>query len=225
MKRLLVFVVACAPPPPPQAPPLAAVRSTDLPALYASLFEVGRHWTQPARAELRWNDGSGVERATSNGTVTCWVDSARAVRGGRVARIACHTAVRDRSVLELDATGEPTDSPAGLYVGTATGLWQVEPSFGGEFTNDIAALVPEQRLLAAQPTPGKLRDAEGVHEVVVERADSAWCFLRAYDLDACPGGWSLCLREGDGIVGGSMFQWGVDTRLVVFGDGIAEPQP
>src|ERR1700733_3936595 len=114
--------------PPPQAPPLAAVRSTDLPALFASLFGAGRQWTQPARAELRWNDGSGVERATSNGTVTCWVDSARAVRGGRVARIACHTAVRDRSVLELDATGEPTDSPAGLYVGTATGLWQVEPS-------------------------------------------------------------------------------------------------
>jgi hypothetical protein len=217
---VLVLIAACGtarPPPRIVENVPAGVPHPDLPPLYAALFEAGQTWTFPLDAERRWDsgNGNGVERTTTAGTMTCTVTSARAIRGGRRAALACRPSVTDPEVLYLETTGDFVYSPSGDYVGTEDGLWKIDRFT--DFDDDIATLDRKLMLMSADPAARAPGFDDGVSSVRVRRLGDDWCVTRMYDLDLAPAGWSLCFREGDGPVGGNEILQDSDSRLAHFG--------
>jgi hypothetical protein len=213
------LAAACGSPPSPrpsianaavEVPPPAGI-----PSLYVALFEPGRTWRFPLVAEQRWNDGSGVQRKTTTGTVTCEVAHPFELPGGWRAELECRPQAQDPDVLDMATNGDLVSSPSGTYVGTPDGLWEIS-RFGEDIKNDVGKLDPARRLLAASPAVQAPLRSDNT-SIEVTSVDGAWCYTQTYDLDGSSAGWSLCFREGDGLVGGNSFMWGVDTRLAYFG--------
>ncbi|MBX3159343.1 MAG: hypothetical protein KF773_25460 [Deltaproteobacteria bacterium] len=173
-----------------------------LPALYAGLFETGKSWKLPAEYVTSM-DG---QTSSAKGTMTCHVEEARAITGGKTARLAC------------DPDGvEAPDSPAGTYVGTPAGLWRVDDAFDGDATK----LDATKMLLAAAPKEGKVetKDTENPDHgsaVIVKAHAGGWC-ASSGSWGGDEGGWTLCLRDG-AVIGGAGFWAGGSTRDLYFGD-------
>src|SRR5688572_22275262 len=218
---VLVLIAACGTAPArPAAVENVAVglAHTDLPPLYAALFEAGRTWTFPLDAERRWDrgDGNGLERTTTTGTMTCTVTTARAIRGGRRAALVCRPEVADPEVLYLEADGDFVYSPSGEYIGTPGGLWRIERH--AEQDDDVATLDPERRLISADPAAHRSGFDDGMSSSRVRRLGDDWCVTRMYDLDLASAGWSLCFDGGgEGPVGGNEILQDSDARLAHFG--------
>src|SRR5690349_18418535 len=124
---LLLFACGTAPPAKPSignAAP-APAEPSGFPSLYAALFETGRRWEFPLTAEKRWNDGSGVQRKTTTGTVTCEVAHPFELPGGWRAELECRPHPQDPDVLDMATDGDLVSSPSGTYVGTPDGLWEI----------------------------------------------------------------------------------------------------
>jgi hypothetical protein len=200
----------------PATPP--RIGAPQLPAIYAKLFVGGTTWTFAATAEHGYDDGNGFQQEKQDGIVTCTITTVRKIRDGRVAELACGGGDDDVA----DAIHLP-DSPNGTFVGTAKGLWRVDDTFH----DDISTLDPEQMLIAATPVAYELEtkdpgdDRFGRTRSVVAQPDGSWC-INESSWGGDEGGWSLCLRAGVGLVGGTSFFGGGSTRDVYFGESVRD---
>jgi hypothetical protein len=190
---VIVALMACA-----AAPPAVTNRGTSghgLPALFAPLFREGASWR--FTAETRITDDNG-HHEIKPGAVTCAVS---------------HVRETDRRwVAELRCTGIETDqSIDGTLVATDTGLWHFD-HVAGETTPDTMAIAPH-------PTVGDHRHDldDGERETYsVSREGGDWCFTYSTN-QGDDRAWMLCIREHDGIVGGSSYFLGGQTKLTTFG--------
>jgi hypothetical protein len=178
-----------------------------LPPLYAQLFIEGAK-DFPAEKIVSSYGEHGPESEKEAGTITCTVSGVRAIKGGKVAQLAC------------EGTLSLPESPSGTYVGTAVGLWRADAD---EIGDDIAKLDPKEMLFAATPKKQHLESKDADSEVdsgraiIVEPHAGGWCAL-VTSWGGDEGGWQLCLRDGAGVIGGHGFFAGGESRDVYFGD-------
>jgi len=213
---VMIAVAACHAPPPagpvdvanttPAATPVPAP-SAKLPLLYADLFVDGATWTFPATAEKRHRDEFGVEYAsdTVHGTITCRISHAMVIRGGKRAQLDC---AADQVAFPL------TNPPNVVLVGTADGLWEAP----WEFNNDIASLDPRFIMLPPHPTEGRREIiADDFSQAIeIHKVGGGYCYIHRADGEW--EGWQLCVRAGDGVIGGAGFYLGAGAELFQFGE-------
>lgn len=175
----------------------------ELPPAYAGLF-VARELSFPAELVISMYGDHGPEQTSTKGTVACTISDVRAVADGKAMTLACSSA------LDLP------DSPAGTYVGTSQGLWRVTDG-------DVTKLDPARRLLPAQPVAARIEhkdpdpDMEAGDAIIVEAHGKDWCVTLA-SFGGDEGGWTMCVREGAGLVGGHGYFAGGSSRDLYFGD-------
>jgi hypothetical protein len=218
---------ACAsapPPPPPDAPaspataspsaspaPSATSASAPSPArapairpLFAPLFEASRTW----KYQVTSTDPTSKKKTTKQ--TTCRVDQVRAFATGTLSKIVC-----------ADDKGQPAsagESPAGIYLANAEGLWNVEnrpvEDLAKAREEDLASPRGEELVLKASPAAGNEKgnlpgrkenddeDGSWGYERKITREGDVWCstvhFLGGEETKA-----SICLREGTGPVRGT----------------------
>lgn len=183
----------------------ATAAEVSLPAHFAGLFVAGE---KSFRGELvtSHQEESGPVTEKTPGEVTCTIRDVRAIRGGKVAELACDG-------IEL------VNQISGTFVGTPTGLWKVESGFA----DDVARLDPAQALFGAVPAKARTEskdtdpDMEGGSAIVVEPHGGGWCVL-VTSWGGDEGGWQLCVQAGSGLIGGHGFFAGGESRDAYFGD-------
>lgn len=191
-------------------------------APYARLFGKDAHWEFPATAWL----GAGPPP-----TITCTVEGQRAFERARVGYLHC-AADRDLGPLSVAL-------PRFGIIATAAGLWFTEhlTTVSPVPDTEDAALVwakDEPMRLAAKPAPLSYQahaDATADADAIDGRIEAfahgdAWCVATQNALGGDAGQVLLCLRAGDGIVGGgvAMVSRGIVTGALSFGDAPPPPE-
>lgn len=183
--RLLLaplLVAACSSPKPPPATsqaPGPSVRNYPAP-LYAGLFVKGAQHTYTVEARQSYGD---EPEQTSTGSMTCTVTEVHELPAAVASRIEC--------LGDVPVVG---DSPGGVYVATAEGLWAVP---------DIPRVAPttaKHRLFAWPLVASELDEPDPANpgwgsRIVISQTGAGWCrdltFISGDDGDA-----RICVAGG-----------------------------
>jgi|JI10StandDraft_1071094.scaffolds.fasta_scaffold91433_3 hypothetical protein len=205
-----------APIPPPVAPAAAAASPR-----FDGLFYDGARWRFAVRVEqLAWDEGDPAADEHGNVLVvetseaTCAVTEVRTFDQGRASQVECAADTHYRIVELL----------AGEWVQTADGRWRDSTLPEGDSTD----LMPDDRILAAQPTPVSFEeelprsanDPGGSRSYRLERDGDAWCIHRTY----LGGGQSWLCLDDDGPLSGGVESEGGSSLLVTFERMTADDQ-
>jgi hypothetical protein len=191
---VIVAMMACAAAPPAVVTNRATAGHAP-PPLFAPLFRDGASWR--FTAETKVTDDSGHHEVRP-GVVTCSVHHARENAKTWIAELGC--------------SGIETDQPIDVtIVATAAGLWY--------FDHRPIELAPATMAIAARPEIGTHRHDLGSGETEsysVSREADHWCMTYATN-QGDDRAWMLCLDEHTGVVGGSSYFLGGQTKLTTFG--------
>ena len=192
---MIVALMACA------AAPTAVVTNRATvgrgpPRLFAPLFREGASWR--FTAETKITDDSGHHEVRP-GVVTCAVHHAHETATTWIAELGCQ--------------GIETDQPIHVtLVATQAGLWH--------FDHGPGELTPVTMAIAAEPQEGTREHDLGSGETEaysVTRVGDHWCMT--YNTNQGDDrAWMLCIRAQAGVVGGSSYFLGGQTKLTTFGD-------
>jgi hypothetical protein len=175
-----------------------------LPPAYAAVFQA-KELSFPAELTVSEYGDTGPVKQTTKGTVKCVISDVKpSDLGGQSMTLACTS--------ELEMPG----AVDGTYVGTGDGLWRIGEGPDGK-------LDPTLRLLPAKPAAGRVEHKDPAPGMdagmayVVEANGADWCATEA-SWGGDEGGFTLCFREGAGIVGGHSYFAGGSSRDLYFGD-------
>ena len=192
MRGLAILLVSCASHPAPIANRNDGPVAPRPVGPYGAMFESGKQWTFPLEA-LTNSDGGPhpANEIVARGELHCRVADAHPIANGWASTITCAPA---------PATIAPAWTLAGTYVATTEGLWRVvDPGTRPD---------PKQMVIGATPKIGHVVFDGG--ERYIEGYDRGWCIQTNGVAEVNL--WSLCLRDGDVIGGGSysngVFYWG-----------------
>ena len=189
----------------PTTPTNTATTPSILPPAYAALF---REASTTFKGELVRSEygENGPESTKESAEVTCRIINVKVEATYSMADLICEPA----------GDGAP-GTPTGTLVGTANGLYVVDA-----FDGDLTKLSDKQLILHAQPKKDKRewKDDENPDfgsGIIIEPHAGGWCSTMAM-WSGDDGGWTICVREGNGVIGGHSWFGGGMTKDLYFGD-------